>query len=233
MKLSRDVTNKINWILDNIIPPFIRDSRLFSVPLLWFLFRKNTKMFMEFKNKVPVLSNEDIVQYYKKLGKAHIKRDTDLNIDCINYILNNLSGKVILDIACGRGYLAKMIVEKCGLNVVGIDFVVDNKLADSINPVFTEGNVENIPFPDKSFDTVICTHTLEHVVDIQKCINELRRVCKNQLIVVLPKQRPYKYTFDLHVHFFPYRFNVLNLFKNKDAKCFCIKNDWLYHETVQ
>ena len=233
MKLSRNFTNKVNWILDNVIPPFIRDSKLFSFPLIWVFFGKNTKMFMSFKNKVPQLNHEDIVEYYKKLGKAHIDRETDLNTDCVNYVLNNISGNSILDIACGRGYLAKKIVERHGLNVIGIDFVIDDLLTNSQNPKFIEGNVESIPFPDKYFDTVICAHTLEHVVDIQKCITELRRVCKGQLIIVLPKQRPYKYTFDLHIHFFPYQFTVLNLFKNINSKCYCIKNDWVYHETVE
>ena len=44
---------------------------------------------------------------------------------------------------------------------------------------------------------------------------ELRRVAAKRLIVVLPKERPYRYTFNLHLHFFPYRYQVTQLFDRK------------------
>lgn len=37
---------------------------------------------------------------------------------------------------------------------------------------------------------------------------ELRRVAKRRLIIVVPKQRNYKYTFELHINFFPYLFDL-------------------------
>ncbi len=46
MKLSRNFTNKFNWILDNLIPPVIRDSKFFSYPLFWLLFGKKAKLFL-------------------------------------------------------------------------------------------------------------------------------------------------------------------------------------------
>jgi hypothetical protein len=42
-----------------------------------------------------------------------------------------------------------------------------------------------------------------HVQDAHAALEELRCVAKRRLIVVLPKQRPYRYTFDLHLRFFP------------------------------
>jgi len=64
------------------------------------------------------------------------------------------------------------------------------------------GNIEALPFPDKAFDVVICSHTLEHVLDLPKAISELKRIAKTKLIITVPKQRYYLYTFDLHIHFF-------------------------------
>lgn len=125
---------------------------------------------------------------------------------------------------------SKKITDKHNVKVTGIDFIINDELKNSTNPIFQEGNIENIPYPDKHFDTVICTHTLEHVINIQHSINELRRVCNKKLIIILPKQREYKYTFDLHVHFFPYKFSVLKLLNNDMGNCFCINNDWVYFE---
>lgn len=187
---------------------------------------------MEFKDRMASLTHEEIISYYKNLSDVHIERETDLNRQSVSFILENIQGKKVLDIACGRGYLAKKIVERWNAEVVGIDFIVADELKDSENPSFIQGDIEEIPYPDKYFDTVICAHTLEHVIDIQRAISELRRVCKKQLIIVLPKQREYKYTFDLHVHFFPYQYTVLNLFKNDNGKCVCVNNDWVYYEEV-
>ncbi len=232
MKLSRNFTNIFNWILDNLVPPFIRDSRIFSQPLFWMLFGKKGKLFMNFKNKAAQLSDVQMADYYKKLADVHIQRPTDLNKACIDYILNNIKGQIVLDIACGRGYLAQKIAAKNDVQVTGIDFIIGDELKSSVNPVFLEATIEKIPFPDRHFDTVICTHTLEHVISIQQAIAELRRVCNQQLIIVLPRQREYKYTFDLHVHFFPYQSSVSKILNHPKGNCICLNNDWLYIEKM-
>lgn len=231
MKLSRNFTNVFNWILDNLIPPIIRDSKFFSNPLFWLLFGRKFKFFMNFKINAEFLSKEQIIEYYKNLSDKHIKRETDLNKESVNFILDNILGDNVLDIACGKGYLAKKIAAKHNVKVTGIDFIINDELKNSTNPIFVKGNIENIPYPDKHFDTVICAHTLEHIINIQHCINELRRVCNKKLIIILPKQREYKYTFDLHLHFFPYKFSVIKILNNNMGHCFCIKNDWIYYET--
>lgn len=232
MKLSRNVTNSFNWILDNLIPPIIRDSTIFSKPLFWLLFGKKAKLFMNFKKEVVDFNTDEIIERYKELSDVHIKRETDLNKESVNFILNNIEGKSVLDIACGRGYLSRKIVEKRNIKVTGIDFIIPDEIEGSENPIFLNGTIEKIPFSDKHVDTVICSHTLEHVIDIQQAISELRRVCKKRLIIVLPKQREYKFTFDLHVHFFPYKYSVLNLMKNSRGICLCLNKDWVYYEDL-
>ncbi len=230
MILSRNFTNSINWILDNLLPPIIRDSKLLFKPIFWILFGKKHSLFMNFRKKILLLSEEQTIEYYKNLSDVHIQRETDLNKESVHYILNHIIGESVLDISCGRGYLSKEIVKKHNIITIGVDFIINDDLKNYKNPKFIQGNIENIPFPDNHFDTVISTHTLEHVVNIQKGISELRRVCKRKLIIVLPRQREYKFSFDLHVHFFPYKYSVLKLMDNKNGNCINLKNDWLYHE---
>lgn len=51
--------------------------------------------------------------------------------------------------------------------------------ADLISPwADIKMDVQNIPFPDSSFDVVICNHVLEHVDDDKKAMGELLRVMK-------------------------------------------------------
>ena len=74
---------------------------------------------------------------------------------------------------------------------------------------FIESKIETLPFDDNEFDTVVCTHVLEHILDIAGAIRELRRITAKRLIIVVPREREYRYTFNPHFHFFPYAHSFL------------------------
>lgn len=48
--------------------------------------------------------------------------------------------------------------------------------------VFVQGDIQKMPFKDKEFDFVYCTHVLEHVLDPEKACLELMRVSKKGFI---------------------------------------------------
>lgn len=50
--------------------------------------------------------------------------------------------------------------------------------------IFLQADVENLPFKDKAFDFVFCSHLLEHVQNPDKAILELLRVAKKGYIEV-------------------------------------------------
>ena len=52
------------------------------------------------------------------------------------------------------------------------------------NKLFIKADVENLPFKDKVFDFVYCSHLLEHVENPVKAINEITRVGKSGYIEV-------------------------------------------------
>ena len=186
---------------------------------------------MEFKEKAPFLNDEEFGDYYKLLADVHIQRATDLNRKCVDEILGSIVGEAVLDVGCGRGYLAEKIAVEHGKDVVGVDIIIPDALKKG-RVKYIEGNIESIPFDDGHFDTVICTHTLEHVQDIGCAVKELRRVTRKRLIIAVPRQREYKYTFDLHLHFFPYTFSLLKIMKNPKATCVCLDNDIFYMEDL-
>jgi ubiquinone/menaquinone biosynthesis C-methylase UbiE len=204
MVLKRDFTKYLNYVFDNVIPPVLRDSRYFMMLFFYPLFGRKYRYFMEYKKKAFLLSEGEFNDYYKLLEDRHIKRETDLNKKTIKYIIDNITGETVLDLACGRGYLVKLLSRLFpGKMIFGMDIIIPEIADIPDNLQLRAGNIEAIDFPDKYFDTVICAHTLEHVQNIDIAINELRRVCRKKLIIVVPRQREYKYTFDLHLHFFP------------------------------
>lgn len=89
-----------------------------------------------------------------------------------------------------------------------------------------------MPFNNDTFDTVICTHALEHIKDVKTALKELRRICRRKLIIVVPCQREYRYTFDLHINFYPYRYNVEALL-GSNVVIELLDNDWLCVEYMK
>jgi SAM-dependent methyltransferase len=95
----------------------------------------------------------------------------------------------ILDLGCGSGSLP---AQTAGLKVAGID--VDAK-ALAMNTSFPVACAEShrLPFAGRSFDLVICHHTLEHFRDVTGTIREIRRVLQPQgrLFVTVPDGRSF------------------------------------------
>lgn len=234
MKLNRNLTIKIHFVLDHIFPPIIRDSKFFMYPLLWMMYGKNVNDIFEFKEKVPFMSTNEFFEIYSNFSKYDIDRETDLNDKCVKKITKSIEGETVLEVGCGKAFLSN-IIENLGYEVTAVDVKISNKIRSRYPKIkFLDESIEKMSFEDGQFDTVVCTHTLEHVENLVQSIKELRRVTKKRLIVVVPRQRPYKYTFDLHIHFFPYIFSFLQVMKPKKDTYYCkiIGGDIFYFEDL-
>lgn len=227
--LNRNITVKVNWILENLLFPIMHECRWFMYLVIWFAYGKYTKYIMEFKDKYPDMTDEEINHYYELIVDAPInkKRMTDLNQASVRYILSHIKGHTVLDAACGRCYMLNRLINQ-GYKAVGVDVAPDDKYKKRGCAI--KGSLIDLPFENCEFDTVICTHALEHIRDYRKAIRELIRVTGKRLIIVMPRQREYKYTPDLHVNFCPYMYRFKSFLKEGGlvgGKCFSIEGDWV------
>ncbi|MFK7864336.1 MAG: class I SAM-dependent methyltransferase [Pseudohongiellaceae bacterium] len=193
-------------------------------PFFYLVFGDKADVFLDFKRDAVNLSDEEIDEYYDTLADKFIARDTDLNRQCLQFIQQNVAGKSVLDVACGAGFLSQDLAAR-GLQVTGADIVIPTSSGE--NPRYEKCVITELPFADKQFDTVVCTHTLEHIRDVKKALNEILRVCRKRLIVVVPCQREYAYTFDLHLHFFPYEYKLRKLV-GSEGSIHKLGGDFLY-----
>lgn len=235
MRISRKVANAAKFMTDQLLPPIIRDSKLFGRVYMYCVFGKNYRLFYDFKEKASRASIAEIKKTYQDVYNRGIavQRETDLNDACTKFILENTRGSEVLEVGCGRGALVKKLLkDRNNYQVSACDIALDKSLKNVKGAKFCEAPLESLPYKNRSFDTVITTHTLEHAYNLPAAISELRRVCRGKLIIVVPTERPYKYTPNLHLHFFPGAEYLINFLRGNSAKCEMLGGDLVYVEKL-
>ena len=114
----------------------------------------------------------------------------------LNRVLNDLGiplqGKHIIDMGCGTGKVAEHFIRMNRAIVTGLDIApgaVRTALKRSKNFNYNDqfdgvaGDMECIPFQDKSFDFALVTTALHHVPNWRIAIEEMIRVAREGIII--------------------------------------------------
>ncbi len=134
---------------------------------------------------------------------AMIKRK-EITIDVIDRYSDNRVLKV-LDIGCGPGIVMAAIASR-GHKIFGID-IAENMLEEARKKMLPysgkekvcyQGDIENLPFDDQSFDAIISLAVLQYLPDDHKSLLEMRRVIKKEgvIIICLPNKLKLRLFFD-------------------------------------
>ena len=95
--------------------------------------------------------------------------------------------KKVLDVGCADGTLMKFLKDNKNTNIRGLE-ISKEKVQECIAKGLTviEGNAEKDlkQFPDKSFDYVILSQTLQAFLNPELVLNELLRVGKKAIITI-------------------------------------------------
>ncbi len=229
-RVSRTASLRINDAVDRWLPPALRDSRLIAG-----LVRRSYDQLPidinDLKSRAFYLSRAEYSGFYQSLRSKVDQGETDLTPDSLAGVVDAVVGDSVLDVACGLGFLAERLAAD-GREVTGADVAVRaGRRGTAASVRWCEANVEELPFRDNAFDTVVSTHTLEHVQHLRETLDELRRVAARRIIVVVPRQRPYRVTFNPHIHFFPYEWSWLAWSGTSRPHTLSLRGgDWLYVE---
>ncbi|MBM4312536.1 MAG: class I SAM-dependent methyltransferase [Deltaproteobacteria bacterium] len=151
------------------------------------------------------------------------------------------AGMRVLDAGCGGGRHLCEAMGKSGVSCVGVDLnwadlcrtkgflsLMDQR--QSGGWIVARADVTRLPFSDDSFDAVICSEVLEHVVDSRRAITELLRVLKpmGDLVITVPRFLPERICWALsrayhhepggHIRIYK-KGELLNLLKEAGADC--------------
>ena len=105
------------------------------------------------------------------------------------------AGERLLDAGCGEGRHCFGALER-GAHVVGLDLDRASLLAasdalksraseDGLLGAMVQGNTFQLPFPDESFDKIICSEVMEHVHDYRGAARELARVSRPEGLIAV------------------------------------------------
>lgn len=134
-------------------------------------------------------SRVDFFRHY--LGKTPIAMAFWRSLECHRFSKETLAHPV-LDVGCGDGFLASVAF---GQKLeAGIDLdpgEVQKALASGSYRKALCASATHLPFPDKSFKTVVSNCVLEHIPDIDGALREIRRVLKpkGRLMFTVPSER--------------------------------------------
>lgn len=106
--------------------------------------------------------------------------------------LDPIAGQAMLDVGTGTGRGAIALAAR-GARVTGVDasaemLAVARRRATEagIEVAFEQGDVHALPYPDRSFDAVICLRVLMHTPDWRRALGELCRAARHRVLFDYP-----------------------------------------------
>jgi ubiquinone/menaquinone biosynthesis C-methylase UbiE len=176
-------------------------------------------------NGIPIFSEaDDYIKNYDEISADHMEslKQTgenpfmseaywdELENSTVEQLKPHLfSGAKILDVGVGLGRLLDKLDPK--LEKFGID-ISEQYLAESkkkgINVCMAK--IEDMPYEDNLFDFVVSTDVLEHVFDLNQCIEQILRVLKPGGILLM--RVPFKENLDVYLSFNKYQYVHLRNF---------------------
>jgi demethylmenaquinone methyltransferase / 2-methoxy-6-polyprenyl-1,4-benzoquinol methylase len=86
-------------------------------------------------------------------------------------------GSLVLDLACGTGDLSRAALRR-GYRVIGSDLSAGMLAANSAHTPLVEADGSHLPFPDESFDGLVCGYALRNFTDLEGTLVECARVLR-------------------------------------------------------
>ena len=125
----------------------------------------------------PIWKNDSYSEVSLRKLKAFTK------VDLFSSFLGLKTDDICLDVGCGGGYISKELFDRFNCKIIGCDNSVEaidfaNKNNTFGNSVFLVASATELPFESDSVDAVVCIGVLEHIMDIDIALSEIRRVLK-------------------------------------------------------
>lgn len=162
--------------------------------------------YAEFKRRVRSMTDDEFYRSYDDVFRAVGLRDyTATNLDVLGPWIHG----DLLDVGCAAGGFLDAVRGRCR-SVAGVDVseyaLCEARKALSGRAHLLQADVERrLPFADGEFDVVVCGFCFEHFRRPRAAADEMIRVCRGQVIVLIPLQTKEQADLkeNLHINFWP------------------------------
>lgn len=117
-------------------------------------------------------------EYEKKAKNQYFTK----NLKWIINSIDDFNNKTIIDIGCGTGNLLSIIdslSNKCDLHGFDISSKMLDKSRKKVpNASFRQGNVNQLPYEDNTFDLLLNSASFHHYEDRKLALKEMKRILK-------------------------------------------------------
>ncbi len=135
----------------------------------------------------------DFTGEYCVPGESGARIESD-HFERYQFAAERAQGRTVLDLACGVGYAAPLLLEAGAKAYLGVDIKPDlvayaGERYGSTEAIFANGDV--CTFGDsESYDLITCFETIEHVADYREALSNLYRVLRpgGQLLISSPNR---------------------------------------------
>jgi ubiquinone/menaquinone biosynthesis C-methylase UbiE len=154
----------------------------------------------------------DVEAYSSAAAQTHLDAIDDTFVEHALRLLKGRERGRALDIGAGPGQIViKLARRLTRWKFVGVDrspamiAQAQANLASSSSGLegriaFHEADGNRLPFPDQSFDLVVCNSVLHHIAEPEKLLSEIARVASSGGAILLRDlRRPGRFAFPLHV----------------------------------
>jgi SAM-dependent methyltransferase len=126
---------------------------------------------------------EENASFWVQIIRDHRDRyRTELTDPAILNAIGECAGLDMLDVGCGEGYLARELAGRGAAQVQGLDrstrLIAAAQAISTPKVVFSEGDANDLPFSDSSFDLVVANHLLNDLPEIARPVREIARVLR-------------------------------------------------------
>lgn len=99
--MRREMTNRIRFVLEDIVPPALRDSALFraAASIAW---GSHVADLARFRERAAFLTDEEYEALYRKHPRVH--EETDNSDACIAAITSDIVGTSVMDVGAAPAH---------------------------------------------------------------------------------------------------------------------------------